>query len=719
MESQKKQQDHIENLETQIRNLKDEIISVIRGVLPQTSAEALAHGAERVNLTTVTQLVVNKEEIANGTGGLETIASNVKVEAVDSVSNESPGSHHTGAHYLMNWPWIRSVFKEAGIEKEDYVAKQEESHGQFRLFFRGLSGDTNLPSIQQGTSPAASSDSNIISSYPSPSDDSLYNSSYSEHVVDSENLGGLNPNLSLRLDDLVVRRLHDNYMRNMWVIYPIFNARDLKSKVEHFVQRYSPEYEGMPHSPYPSATSHPQVGSKRKYSASESDQPYHSGKRPKRPIDHSVNNAIILLVLAIGSLCEYDGFLMPEEVSTALPHFHSMVHGSPSHMVKHSPGHASSASSMPSPDFDMYRSGIGSRGSSIDRAPQYHDKGKKKWNVDRIPGLAYWTLASQILGEWIGERSLPWLQANILAGLYWGQIGKVLKSHSHLKIAADVMNELMRKHEEKVVAMPSPSKPETEADKLTFESNKRDDHIELLLIIFWSIYQLEGDIRAELDHLGDSGLGKWLEDREDGRQVRWPSVVPGFIDNIASIELWHGMLNVTGLMEFFTAQFAIRKILNQAHTTIYGQDRSEKNNAAREMWPWLCGWRNSGRNLLPWEDSDQLPTDLGVTRLRAKFYGTAYIMNRPFLYQALYSNEEELKMNGHLDENGELGWTYDELLHLQLMTDTDKIDLGRGSRRCILAALHSTVAFDGLLMDANGDITKRPKLTNIQGTMAA
>jgi hypothetical protein len=374
---------------------------------------------------------------------------------------------------------------------------------------------------------------------------------------------------------------------------------------------------------------------------------------------------------------------------------------------------------MPSPDFDMYRSGIGSRGSSIERVTQYHDKAKKKWNVDRIPGLAYWTLASQILGEWIGERSLPWLQANILAGLYWGQIGKVLKSHSHLKIAADVMNELMKKHEDKVMAMPVPSKIEPDVDKVTFEANKRDDHIELLLIIFWSIYQLEGDIRAELDHLSDSGLGKWLEDREDGRQVRWPSVIPGFIDNVATIELWQGLLMVNGLMEFFTAQFAIRKILNQAHTTIYGQDRSEKNNAAKEMWPWLCGWRNSGRNLLPWDDGDELPTDLGVTRLRAKFYGTAYITNRPFLYQALYSTEEELKMSGHLDENGELGWKYDELLHLQLMTETDKIDLGRGSRRCILAALHSTVAFDGLLQDERGEITKRPKLTNIQGTMAA
>ena len=49
-------------------------------------------------------------------------------------------------------------------------------------------------------------------------------------------------------------------------------------------------------------------------------------------------------------------------------------------------------------------------------------------NVDRIPGLAYFAYATEILGEIHGTVTLTYLQACILAGLYKGQLVRVMES---------------------------------------------------------------------------------------------------------------------------------------------------------------------------------------------------------------------------------------------------------------------------------------------------
>jgi hypothetical protein len=720
MESQKKHQEEIDGLKSKSNEILSAISSLgkaIQSLHPSVSPsfsgvdlnqrpESETGGTNEIGYHDVEMHIQHMSSMKmEGTDQNTTV-----VKSNEEVDEKPAGSHQTGAHYLMTqWPWIQSIFQEVGVDKEDYVTNQEEARGQFLLYSKGFSGD-KLPPIQ-GASPAGSTTSeSTYSTYTPHLDDTIYNSSWNGHPIGQDNLGGLNPDRSLCLDSFLVKRLYDSYMKHMWVIYPIFGARELKMKVETFIKNYSPNDESQP---YPSATSHPQVGTKRKYSASESDRYYQTstGQAPKRPVDHSINNAIILMMLALGSLCEHDGFLLTEDSYLNPPHFQHTIHGSPPHIVKNSPTQSTSASSgVPSPDYEMYRAGIGSRGSSIERIP-YQER-SRKWNVDRIPGLAYYTLASQIHGQWFGARDIPWLQLNILAGLYWGQLGQVLKSYSYLKTAADVMCEMLNKLGEKI--------PRLRLDNPSQASRMYDDNTELLLTIFWSIYQLEGDIRAELDHLPHSDLAKFLEDKE-GNMLAWPTRLAGPQREPGAIDLFNETLNIQDVMHLFRGQFSLRTILNSVHSSVYGQPGvMNKGENPERLWLWLLDWREGLRAwTTQWGDDDTPPMDLGVTRLRAKFYGAAYIMNRPFLHSALHCTDDELKASGDMLEDGTMNWDYGELMKQKLMDHKELTDLATASKRCILAALHSTVAFDGLLLDERKEISKRPKLTNIQGTMAA
>lgn len=647
-------------------------------------------------------------------------------EITEVDANETTTSHHTGAHYLMRWKAIGEIFREANVNNEDYVSSQEEANGQFRLFNKGSSGDNNMrPPAPQGMSPAASSDTNSVASYPYTSDEvdaHAYNPAYGERAIVPDNLGGLNTgvNGSIRLDDFLIRRLYDSYMSTMWVIFPIFNAVELKRKMDYFIARYSPQLDrdddrDYPHSPHhhlQSITSNPQIGSKRKYSASEPKG--YSGKKPRYLIDHTLSNAVVLLVLALGSLCEYDDFLMQEDLPSYGPvHRYPIQHGSPSGTAKYSPTQASVSMSSPQ-DYDSMRSGIGSRGSSIDRntyqAPTFA-KSSRRWNVEKIPGLAYWTEAAQILGEWHGSRDFLFIQAHILAGLYWGQIGKVLKSHSHVKIAADLMVEISKKNlKAMVVENDAPEGIKTEEKKAT----KDDDILELLLFLFWTVYKLEGDIRAELDHLPASGI-QALRESESYKGIKMPTYILGYLPGTQIIELYNRQLDVSSTIMYFSAQLSMRTLLNSTHKSRVYTNPSEKQDRASDLeeFEFLWTWLKSLRPFMQWDDSEAPPTEFNAARYRAKFYGAAYINLRPYLYKVLYPSDEEARK---LEEDR---WDYPYLSKLGLMEHPDDRNTGTVARRCIIAALHSTVAFDGLLTNANNEIEKRPKLTNIQGTMAA
>jgi hypothetical protein len=708
-----------------------------------TSTQTVAHGphlnamipknpGEKVHLMTTLTRGEDGESKVDGRENGVPLGVDTKVLAV---TGEAPGSHSTGAHHLMRWPRIRTFYEKVNITSESYVREAEEKQGVLRLYGKGSSGDgTSRPNYITAPSPARSSYSEAPSSHPSPSDDDFYGSSYQNTLV--HNIGGLNPDGSLRLDEPSVKRLHDSYMRHMWVIHPIFHATALRTLMDRFMAAYSPDsyQSNQSNSPYAHpagpnyrGASDPYRGApnKRKYGSESGPghQDHGYALPPKRPIDHSISNAIALLVLALGKLCEHEEFIMQDEPPFHIQQqYYAPHHGSPSNLTKASPTQSTTThGNASSPGYDPVRSGIASPSTEFAIPDKPANAFIDRMNVDRIPGLAYYTHATSILGELLGGRDLAFAHAYMLAGLYMGQLGKVLPSASWIHLAATVVCELRSKFAEKMLGPALPL--EVEAVPPNFQPPHIDDFTDLLRIAFWSVLQLEGDIHAELDHLPNSGLASTV-DGKDGTTVQMPSNLVG-VPNGSTLNLHYGKpLPVGTVMFHFYAQLFIRRILNRAHTALYGVDmesedkldtsgkvpgKSWKDSTPIQLWDALQGWRSGLPSPLLWDDKQPPASDILMARLRAKYYGAAYIINRKLLYSALYEHR--------LEPTSEKALNRKALTQIPNENIKDFLDPTQACSRCVEAALQSTVALDGLLGPPY--MSRRPRLTNLHGTAAA
>lgn len=389
----------------------------------------------------------------------------------------------TGQHNPIQWPVIRDFFHQANVCSQDFMTD--------------LEADSQ---ICGGPTTETCSDAGFM----------------------QVNAGGLRN----QLEESLVQELYDSYMSNVWILYPTGNPRELKQMTDYFIAEYSP-----------SASS---IGLKRKFSESD------SGARPSTTIHPTPTNAdaVVLLVLALGSLCDHQQFL---------------VQG------------------------------------------------------DLPPGCAYWTQALQILNQsqQHGNHDLPFIQAHILLCLYWGQIGISLKSHAHLKIAADLV----------VAEMMKPLRDPNTA--------------ELLLFMFWSVYKLDSDISAELNHLKSSGIEKLYE------TTKIPDFIPGYTRDDKSIELYSRTLNIESTVAYFTAQLSMGKIINSYQNNIYNESQLYIQNEIDYHWQWIIEWRKVQEKVnLAWQDGAPLATDLNGARIRSEFYGAVHITLRPFLCRMLYPTEE-------------------------------------------------------------------------------
>jgi hypothetical protein len=632
----------------------------------------------------------------------------VMTEALQSGTGESPELHSTGAHNLFEWPKINKFYQSAGIKDKNYLDELEKTQGVLRLYASGNSGD-------RGVMGPPSSSGNTAATYPSPADDADFGSGWDhgkEFRYPAHHIGGLNSDSTLRLDKDTVMKMADSYLLNMWILYPIIPLERLKQRVETFMQLYSPDDEMVAVEERPIATppghsqahDSPYQGIPSKRPHPETSDRVDTSKRgyvppPKRMPDSSVNNAIILLVLALGKLCSYDRFLKVEH------NWYGDGH-------KNSP---SDLASTPSPGHSIGRPTSMSRSSSQDPS-----KEKEQLNVNVYPGLAYYTMASEILGSLTGGRDVHYVHAYILAALYMGQIGRVYSAYEWVSRAANIMVELRRKHEDTLLM----EVINDSIEDLARYPKETQDLTETLALTFWTLHQMEGDIRAELDHLPASGLASLAYGPNDSN-VRFPNRLPSIKDETADQDLFKSKFKVTEVLFHFNAQLYIRKILNRIHSALYGEQNGRiKPKEILDLWTQVEHWRL----MLPpdhsWRDDDPPAKNVLDARLRGKYFGAAYVVNRLWLQSVLHPSSM-----GHAAEARKLLISdYDEVLKAGFGGNPGFEALGEpsndfaravGCRRCILAALHSTVAFDGLLIQEDGRLAVRPKLTNIQGTMAA
>ncbi|KAE8145200.1 hypothetical protein BDV25DRAFT_133996 [Aspergillus avenaceus] len=633
-----------------------------------------------------------------------------------------PVEHTTAAHKLLLWPSIRRLLYPKEYD-EDYVMKLEEQRGLIRVYGRGegdeTSEDNSLSAPPMNLSTNFDGSHTQSQSAASPAGPWGVGVNPPQPKLADK---GLDENGMLTADADTVRRYHKSYLEHMHQLHPFLDQSELEKKVEQFIRMYCP-LKGPTPSSGVSVTHAGDLprGAKRKRSCetlqgagcdvqSPTSSKLESGS--DRRIEKSIHNAIILLVLALGSICE--AHPVPGPVTDYPVDFRKEKIPGPSTRTVPSPAESDPALQSQS------SAGVGNNQSfaspsgmdnctSVEGPPGSHDDLHLK-NSDFIPGLALYGYATQILGSLQGANGLPHVQAALLAGLYAGQLAHPFQSHGWIYQAARACQVLVR------------SKRYTQMH----EGPVKD----LFDFAYWTCLQLESDILAELD-LPASGISR-SESRIALPKGRFTLILPNEIS-----------APNTMMMFFYSAQIHLRKVLNRVHTDLYKVEKQGSTHWSSHVQEILSMnlelWRNSLPSVMKWKDSDPPSKQINVARMRAKYYGARYIIHRPLLYHALHyygqigfraaTDEppaEATAMTGSKSQQVSPSMTHSQSATNMARLSSDigptsgltgvahrdlPTKLRRACKVCIDSAIASTLAFDG--------IEGRPVVTNIFGTAHA
>ncbi|KAI9653820.1 MAG: hypothetical protein M1831_005687 [Alyxoria varia] len=597
-----------------------------------------------------------------------------------------PLEHTTAAHKLLtSWETIEPFYR-IKLQKNDaaeYVMHKERSRGVMRAYGQGEDHDVGSqmqkgfasPHIQpqphigvlkrlEGTwgtgleTPVATPTSQGSRGHPWP------------------NAGGFNPDGSLCLDDQTVYRLVKSFMDNMWILHPFLDKAHVHALFDKFTRQYSSPHKtesgfaGLPEGAKGRKDSMASnQGNKRKRSigsVADSD-PIHTSRPSRKQLERSPDTALLLLVLALGKICLHESPLPPAvphgtHVPSQYPSSPLNQASPPTNSWRSPPSSATPKSTTTSLPGERHDGTNMSRTSSTDSHAIRMRQGAAPRNVDEIPGFAYHAEATAILGQTLGSPALTHVQACLLAGLYYGQLARVLDSWQWINLACTRVQVLFQNDIEQLKKSP------------------RDEALAIRKA-YWTGLQLESDILAELD-LPHSGISRI----EDVMAVPDQSSIHGPIDE-----------HDDTVMLYYTAQIHIRRILNRAHSALYNSSGNPINpgwaiSNSDELSQQLEDWRNLLPKGLRWGDRDEPAQDINDARLRAKYYGARYIIHRPFLHFVLHQS-------GRRNEQDKMRFE-------------KRQDCLGMARKCVDAAMKSTTAFDGVPCG-------RLLVTNIFGTAHA
>lgn len=497
----------------------------------------------------------------------------------------------------------------------------------------------------------------------------------------------------LILDAQVVDQYFKSYMANIHILHPFLEARVLRDMITLFKKRYSWDFA-------PLATSRNVSTNKRKRDADGSPGSFEhpSSSAPPRmrrspndrvEIEHSITNAIVLLVVALGKICAHKGPLpgcaQTTTMSTSTPHNHF------------SDGLIALSNSAPSSPAHGRIGRLGEVQANVSSPADPQGK-----NMDVVPGLAYFAQGADILGELPGGSSVSHVQANILAGLYMGQLARILPAHYYFSNASRGCIVLIESTEYK--------------DKENMKQAKRN----LINFAFWTCLQLESDILAEVE-LPPSGITRY----EGQMHQELPSRVT--LDPIQESS------DMEAALRFYSYQVSLRRELNRVHKALYvdkaldGFDLPTKT-VQRVLEENLESWRSS-LGAFNWEDAHHKSHDINVARMRAKYYGAKYIIHRPALAFALYhlsgstprhrpsespmgapSSQQPSPAMHHPTPDSRYPRAGSEMRPPSKVSDLPDW-IKQSAKTCIDAAIRSTTVFDS--------VPDRLIITNIFGTAHA
>jgi hypothetical protein len=589
-----------------------------------------------------------------------------------------PVKHTTAVQYLLSWPTIRPLIpKDEDTEwTEAYPMDLETRRGLLRLHGCGEgqdetdsdtddAGPTRSSVCDKRTNDASSSSSlkGVWGRGNLPARTSGTKSSGESHW------GFLTSNDGLILEADVVESSVNGYLASIHILHPFLDNRALRKMVSRFKQRYSGAYS------QPSQRQ-PNIG-KRKRTANKFPGTTGGEAAPNRPgipnlggvleIEYSIANAIVLLVIALGRACNHKDSLPGPTPTTSIP--------APNQPSVHW------GTKVEQPDVTIV--------DPVLTGPK---------NTDVIPGLAYYTVATDILGKFCGGVSLSYIQANLLAGLYMGQLAQNFPSYFFISNACRSCQVLI--------------------DSTDYTAGRiKPAHRNLINFAFWTCLQLEGDILAELP-LPQSGITRY--------EIKMRYEMPN------AMTLESGTDDATPaasrpetILRYYSSQVQLRRTLNDVHYNLY-EDRHTSNGATPEeikeppfgMMRTLDDNLENWRNLLNdwnWDDNDHMSSDINVARMRAKYYGAKYIIHRPALQYALafcsgtgsssttgsQRSESPTTSPSHQPQPVLHGEALSLSARRQSKTRSptpavERLDprARKGAETCIWAAIRSTTAFD-------------------------
>ena len=606
-----------------------------------------------------------------------------------------PIDHSTAAHKLLRWPSIRNLLDPRECD-EDYVMQLEMNRGLIRAFG---SGEGFGRADDRDLDPHGASKDSVLPDGPSTS-------------PRKQSIAGITEGGVLATDAETVRRYTLSYLEHMHKLHPFLDQSKLDPNVESFISKYCRSKETRT---VDGDNSTLPRGTKRKLSGEEANG--------HRQVAKSVNNAITLLVMALGAICEWKDEPIPGPIgkypldlskdplfpswssSSTSTSFATTIAGEDDPMEQHQHAHS----------FPMANDRRHSTHPATATTVSEDAMAASPKNRDVIPGLGYYAYAAEILGDLHGEMSLANVQASLLAGLYAGQLAHPFQSHAWISRAGWACQGLIRPRD--------------------YARMQEGPHKDLHEFAFWTCLQLESDILAELD-LPASGISR-SENRIDLPSGRFTLSLPNEVRAPSTM-----------MMIFYSAQIHLRKVLNRVHTDLYKTDKQEDQRSVTTVVPSVLSlnldlWRMNLPAAMKWKDTDPPSEDINVARMRAKYYGARYIIYRPLLYQALHlpiyrtddhsnNNNSNSNSNNNAQTSGSptpsittaaaggdspfvQGQQIPMIAYGKAWNGTPYRELPQKLRRacrvCVDSAIASTVSFDG--------VRGRPVVTNIFGTAHA
>ncbi|TLD10428.1 hypothetical protein PgNI_06223 [Pyricularia grisea] len=600
-----------------------------------------------------------------------------------------PENHTTGTGNLLMWPAIQNLVGHLLVENgikypKTYPLTIEENRGLLHLYGRG-EGSKKRPGGRE-----VPNDFGLLTSAypedvaPSPSSnndwgcmDAMETAPFSPQNLpptpetktpSRKTVGGL------RFDHDHVWKLVDSYKENMQNMHPIILPKDLDALIKNFLDSLPTVYVTKSVRPPPIAgfaAKHEIVGEKRKREdTDDGSEPKVAPQKRPAPSRH-ISTAVVLCILALGEICLHKDRI-PDVVPT---HGEMQSQGSFSSQPYGSQGSPASRNGVPPSPIQGTPPSVTSHPTGSRRASFQGSAGSTsgpiRRNMDVIPGLQYLANATDILGNQMGGTSVWHVYANILAGLYYGQLGRVMESYWHIHHACVKAQHLLRNHFSRLTC----AKGQTQDIKDT-----------RYYLIYWTCMQLESDIIAELN-LQQSGISNYEQSMP---HPNLEHMIECGIDQRVAYSYY--------------GQLWLRKTLNKAHTMLYGP------KAERDKYTLITLVKIMHSNLTDSEDlwwpkfhdhDPPTPADnILDARLRAKYWGAMNIICRPVIKSILMLDYQGMQES--LDPTDPLN---------QLLDPNDKTVL-EIAEKGINALLHSTKAFHNLA-------ERRYIVTNIFGTAQA